>query len=167
MENVDHSSTSSENSITATLTPFTPPAISPLTHAHHFISLKLNTQNYLLWRTQLVLFLRGQKLLGFVDGSHPCSSLTLTVDDHSEPNPVALLCKEQDQLLLSLLMSSLSEFVIPLVVGLNTSHEVWCALEFAFASPSNTHILHLHMQMQRPQASDESAPLFFNVLKQV
>ncbi|GAV85483.1 UBN2_3 domain-containing protein [Cephalotus follicularis] len=102
MEKADHSSTYSENSIIATLTVFTPFPISPLTHAYHFISVELNTQNYLLWRTQLVPFLRGKKLLGFVDGSLPCPSPTLTVDYRSDPNQAASLWKEQDQLLLSL-----------------------------------------------------------------
>ncbi|GAV63610.1 UBN2 domain-containing protein, partial [Cephalotus follicularis] len=66
---------------------------------------------------------------------------------------------------LSLLMSLLSENVIPLVVGLYTSHAVWKTLETAFTSPSNTCVLHLHMQLQRPQESDESVSTFLQRLK--
>ncbi|GAV59269.1 UBN2_3 domain-containing protein, partial [Cephalotus follicularis] len=94
---------------------------SYLNHARHFLSLKLTTKNYLLWKTQLVQFLRGQKLLGFVDCSNPCPPLTITVDDHTNPqsNPVAIAWQDQDQLIRSLLISSLSESVIPIVVGLS------------------------------------------------
>ncbi|GAV67816.1 UBN2_3 domain-containing protein, partial [Cephalotus follicularis] len=103
------------------------PSSSSLSHAHHFLFIYLNDKNYLLWRTQLVPFLRGQKLLGFVDGSNPCPPLTILVDDHTnpEPNPAATLWQDQDQLLFSLLISSLIEFIIPTVVRLPTFHEVW------------------------------------------
>lgn len=54
-----------------------------LSSAHHFVSIKLTSRNYLLWRTQLVPFLRGQNLLGFVDGSLPCPLATLGEDASS------------------------------------------------------------------------------------
>ncbi|GAV76740.1 hypothetical protein CFOL_v3_20213, partial [Cephalotus follicularis] len=79
-------------------------------------------------------------------------------------NPATLLRKEHDQLPICLLISSLSESVIPIFVELNTCHEVWCDLESAFAFSSNTRILHLHMQMQRPQASDEFVTTFLAML---
>ncbi|GAV77188.1 UBN2_3 domain-containing protein, partial [Cephalotus follicularis] len=140
---------------------------SSLNHAHHFLSLKLTTKNYLLWKTQLVPFLCVQKLLGFVDGSNRCPPLTVSVHGHTDnqPNPATIAWQEQDQLLLSLLVSSLSESIIPIVVGLNTSHEVWTVLESAFVSPSNTRVLHLHMQMQRSQENDESVSTFLQLLK--
>ncbi|GAV61811.1 UBN2 domain-containing protein, partial [Cephalotus follicularis] len=54
---------------------------------------------------------------------------------------------------------------IPIVVGLPTSHEVWTALESAFASPSNTCILHLDMQMQRSQEETKSVSTYLQHLK--
>ncbi|GAV81028.1 UBN2 domain-containing protein, partial [Cephalotus follicularis] len=82
-----------------------------------------------------------------------------------EHNPAALSYKDQDQLLLSLLISSLSENVIPPFIGLNTFLEVWSALESAFASPSNTRVLHPHMKMQRPKEPDESVSIFLQRIK--
>nr|GMD62984.1 chromatin target of PRMT1 protein-like [Ipomoea batatas] len=46
-----------------------------LSSAHHFVSIKLTFRNYLFWRTQLIPLLRGQGLLGHVDGSLQCLSL--------------------------------------------------------------------------------------------
>lgn len=37
----------------------------------NLISIKLDSQNYLLWKSQSMLVLRAQGLIGFVDGSHP------------------------------------------------------------------------------------------------
>ncbi|GAV74981.1 UBN2_3 domain-containing protein, partial [Cephalotus follicularis] len=140
---------------------------SPLNHVRHFLSIKLSATNYLLWRTQLVPFLRGQKLLDYAYGTTPCPSPTITITGYDDPQPktAASHWKDQDQLLLSLLISSFSETVIPLVVGLNTSHEVWSTLDSVFASPSNTRILNLHMQLQRAQEPEKSATSFLQRLK--
>lgn len=137
------SSTSQSSAATQSTSPFS--SLTSLNHAHHFISIKLTTTNYLFWRTQLLPFLRGQNLHGFVDGSHPCpashvsvanttgeESLTLTI------NPNYALWIQQDQLILSLLIFSLSEETLPIVTGLNTLKAVWDALEAALSSPSNT-----------------------------
>uniref|UniRef100_A0A2N9H831 Retrotransposon Copia-like N-terminal domain-containing protein n=1 Tax=Fagus sylvatica TaxID=28930 RepID=A0A2N9H831_FAGSY len=43
----------------------------PLTHIHHLITLKLTRENYLLWKAQIIPYLKGQHLYGFLDGSRP------------------------------------------------------------------------------------------------
>ncbi|KAH0657480.1 hypothetical protein KY289_026228 [Solanum tuberosum] len=63
-------------------------------------------------------------------------------------NPAYLRWIKQDQLIImSLIISSLSEETIPIVIGLPTAKSIWDALEAAFSSPSNTRILNLHMQL--------------------
>ncbi|XP_019161413.1 PREDICTED: uncharacterized protein LOC109158051 [Ipomoea nil] len=81
--------------------------------------MKLTTRNYLFWRTQLLPFLRGQGLLGYIDGSLPCPpetiSVTLASDDAAAttsttaPNPAHTAWFQQDQSILSLLISSFSD----------------------------------------------------------
>nr|GMC82660.1 uncharacterized protein LOC109150755 [Ipomoea batatas] len=48
------------------------PAPNMLHQVHHYVSIKLTSTNFLFWKAQLILFLRGQNLYGFVDGTHPC-----------------------------------------------------------------------------------------------
>ncbi|XP_019170550.1 PREDICTED: uncharacterized protein LOC109166114 [Ipomoea nil] len=66
------STNSSERTVTTT-TAASPITTNPLSSAHHFVSIKLTARNFLFWWTQLVPFLRGQGLLGYVDGEHPLS----------------------------------------------------------------------------------------------
>lgn len=40
-----------------------PQTNTSLSSAHHFVSLKLSSRNYLFWRTQMVPFLSGQGLI--------------------------------------------------------------------------------------------------------
>lgn len=49
-----------------------------LSYAQHFISIKLTSKNYLFWRTQLLTFLRGQNLHGYIDGCTPCPASTIS-----------------------------------------------------------------------------------------
>ncbi len=52
---------------------------------HHLVTIKLTRENYLLWKAQIVPYLRGQHLFGFLDGSQPAPSpyLDLTSDGTS------------------------------------------------------------------------------------
>jgi hypothetical protein len=63
-------------------------------------------------------------------------------------NQSFLRWKQQDQLILSALLSSLSMDVLYLVVDYRTLHSVWCTLEQALASPSNSRIMQLHGSFQ-------------------
>jgi hypothetical protein len=38
---------------------------------HHVITIKLTKKNYLLWRAQLLPYLRSTNLMGYLDGSTP------------------------------------------------------------------------------------------------
>ncbi|GAV73897.1 UBN2_3 domain-containing protein [Cephalotus follicularis] len=125
------SSTSSDSS--------SPQAIiqPPVANIHHFLSIKLNASNYLIWRSQFLALLRGYDLLSYVDG---------TLDDGS-PKPAYILWHKQDQLLLSWLLSSLTESVHAQVVGLESSHAVWQYLSSAFSSQSQTRIMQLRLSL--------------------
>lgn len=61
-----------------------------LHQAHHYVSIKLTATNYLFWRAQLVPFLRGQNLYGFVDGSNACPPEFVTPANSATPvaNPL-------------------------------------------------------------------------------
>lgn len=45
--------------------------------ASHFITLELSIDNYLLYNAQILPFLKGQQLYGYIDGSIPKPSPTV------------------------------------------------------------------------------------------
>ena len=121
-------------------------AIVSLSHTHQVISLKLTNTNYLYWRMQMKPYLLGQGVFGFVDGSNSCpSSHTIAADGLSlQVSQSFLHWKQQDQLILSALFSSLSMEVLHLVVDCSTSCSLWHTLKQALASISNSRIMQLH-----------------------
>lgn len=117
-----------------------------LSTAHHFVSIKLTSCNFLFWRTQLVPFLQGQNLLGFVDGSVPCPSLVIRAASGTIANPCLVVWVQQDQAILSMIISSMYEEVMHLAIG--QTRGVWQSIEKALASSSRTCSLNLLSQLQ-------------------
>jgi hypothetical protein len=143
------------------------PAIIPLPNTQQVISLKLSNTNFLYWRMQMKPFLLGQGVFPFVDGSLPCPPSHVISVDTSLPtiNASYLSWKQQDHLLMSALLSSLSMEVLHLVVDCNTSHDIWTTLETALASPSISRIMELHGSFQELRQNDESVSTYLQKAK--
>ena len=101
-------------------------AIFPLSNTQQVISLRLSNTNFLYWRLQMKSFLLGQGVYSFVDGTSSCppSYLISTATSLPSVNPSFLLWKQQDNLIISALLSSLSIEVLHLVVDCKTSQEI-------------------------------------------
>jgi len=144
------------------------PAIVPLSNTHQVVSLKLMNTNYLYWRMQMKPYLFGQGVFHFVDGSVSCPPSHIfdsSVDSSSTTSPSFLRWKQQNQLILSALLSSLSVDVLHLVVDCSTSHCVWRTLETTLASPSNSRIMQLHGSFQDLRQGDSSVSIYMQQAK--
>ncbi|XP_019157306.1 PREDICTED: uncharacterized protein LOC109153873 [Ipomoea nil] len=153
------STNSFEHTLSAASTP-SPAAGNTLAGAHHYVTMKLTSKKFLFWRMQLLPFLRGQELTGFVDGSHPCPSEMITADSSTGSssttttsaalvqNPAYHAWVKQDQTIVSLLISSMSDEVLHLALGRNTSADIWASVSSALGSTSRTRCLNLLGQFQ-------------------
>lgn len=128
-----------------------PPALAFLVaNFHSLVTIKLDTgtDNYLLWKTQVVNATRANGFLQYIDGSVVCppkeimnSSNTLVTND------AYLKWKLIDNQLLSCLTSSLSASTLSLVMGLEHSSEVWSCLEQRFNSMSRSNLHDLKREL--------------------
>jgi hypothetical protein len=102
----------------------------------HMVTIKLSSTNFLLWRSQVVPLLQCQKLYGYVNGSTPMPSVATDPAAHN-------IWKQFDQLVMSLLLSSLTEEALSITIGFTTSRDVWNSLETTFSQKSKVRELHL------------------------
>ena len=141
---------SSSSNLTASSAHSASPPTS-LTVVHHLITIKLTRDNYLLWKAHIVPYLKGQHMFAFLNGSWPAPPQTLLTQLVATttlvPNPEFQAWHLQDQLILSALISSLSEKILAHVVKCSTSREVWLTLERMFTSHSHAHIMQIHYQL--------------------
>ncbi|XP_019188357.1 PREDICTED: uncharacterized protein LOC109182662 [Ipomoea nil] len=140
------------------------PTSGSLSSAHHFVLLKLTSRNYLFWRTQMLPFLEGQGLLEFIDGSTPflTASPALASTADSAPKVVSdlptwqLAWRRQDKVILSMLISSLSEETLRFTVGKGTSRQLWQVIEQTLGSFTRSRALLLLGELQGLRQGDSS-----------
>jgi hypothetical protein len=130
---------------------------------------KLTQNNYLVWHHQLQTFLQGHDLYGFVDGTnkppHPHTSTTIDGSLHISNDPETLRWFRQDQLILSMLMSTISEELLPQVLGCCTAQEIWTALSRTFSSTSRARTMTLHYEIATAKKGNSSITAYFQKLK--
>ncbi|KAG7573078.1 Integrase catalytic core [Arabidopsis suecica] len=135
------------------------------------VTLKLNENNYLLWKLQFEQFLSSQMLLGFVTGAAQRPPTTIQVrngDQTTEtPNPEYLKWLQKDQHVMAWLFGSLSETALKTVYGLRSSHEVWFSLSKKYNRVSATRKLDLQRKMQSTLKGDRTMSEYLTEMKTI
>ncbi|CAM8988176.1 unnamed protein product [Rhodiola kirilowii] len=145
------------------------PSTGPFTFGH-LITLKLAPDNYLFWRAQIVSLLKSHMLFGYVDGTLPCPSPTISVPNGDgspslEPNPAHSTWFQQDQAILSAIHSSSTIEVASMIMFAQTSHEAWSTLEGSYASQSSARSMQIRTQLGALKKLDLSITKYFNTAK--
>jgi hypothetical protein len=114
---------------------------------HHRVTAQLTRDNYLSWQWQMVTYLKGQNAYGFVTGTIQPPPQTIPNPNQSADSPATianpdfLTWLQQDQMVLSTIVSTISENLISQIMGYSTSSEVWNALERLYSSHSRARIM--------------------------
>jgi uncharacterized membrane protein YgcG len=160
-------SSSSSSSTTDAISPSQPQYTPLLTPSNH-LQIKLTKDNYLSWKTAIIPYINGNKILHYIDGTtaappqhipSPTSSTTLI------PNPAFTSWFEIDQLLLSILVSTISESLVPSLVGRSSSHDVWLTLEKMFSSQSRARVMQTRYHLATLKKGNMSIPDYFQKAK--
>ena len=163
-------SSASSSTISAPLNSSSP--TPGLINLHHVITIKLNSDNYLLWRAQLIPYLRGQHLIGYVDGTTPPPPQMISQTSESGetsllPNLAYAKWIQKDQIILSTIISSLSKSLMTHIIGLSTAHDVWLTLKRMFSSQSKARIMQIRYQLSTLKKGSFSVTEYFQKLKQL
>ncbi|KAL9459538.1 hypothetical protein AB3S75_002855 [Citrus x aurantiifolia] len=133
--------------------------------------IKLDQSNYLIWRSQVLASIRGNRFEKFINESTtpPFSHIAHRIEDElrSVENPEFATWRSQDQVLLGWLLSSMSEGIISLVFNLETSREVWKAIEVQFGSQSKSRLLYLRYMMNSTRKDDMKIIDYFIKMKSI
>ncbi|KAM2595265.1 hypothetical protein TB2_039842 [Malus domestica] len=96
-----------------------------LPNASHFLTIKLDRTNYLIWQAQMLPLLRSRNLVSFIDGTSPCPSAFLKDADGNltdAVNPVFDIWVQQDAIVLSWINSSVHPTILAALIGKTSSH---------------------------------------------
>uniref|UniRef100_A0A803Q712 Retrotransposon Copia-like N-terminal domain-containing protein n=1 Tax=Cannabis sativa TaxID=3483 RepID=A0A803Q712_CANSA len=119
----------------------TPNTFTPVVFSHK-VSVKLDENNFLLWRPQVLSAIRGHRLQHFISASHSPPRKFLNQEDEilNNVNPKFIDWEVQDQLLYSWLLSSMSDGILTRIVGAETSTQIWKTLEVYFVTQTSAKI---------------------------
>ncbi|CAA0815262.1 Unknown protein, partial [Striga hermonthica] len=109
---------------------------------------KLDQNNFLMWKQQALSAIKGYGLETFIKKEAESPSPIVTRDGSEETNPDFILWERQDQILASWILSSLTEGMLVLTVGLNSSKDIWLALENNFSAQSQAKVMQYKILMQ-------------------
>jgi hypothetical protein len=109
----------------------------------NFITLKLNPTNYPLWREQALALAESQELVDHLTDEEPSPTKYTTQDlatniEYSTPmlSNEYISWRKSDQLLRGWIIGTLLEEALSIVIGVETTYDVWEALKNAYAKDS-------------------------------
>jgi hypothetical protein len=132
----------------------------------------LTRENALVWKALVIPALRGARVLDLVEGKDEAPVEFLEEEDANKQkvsivNPAYETWIAHDQLLLRWLVNALSPDVLAHVVGLETSAEVWKALNDHVAAKSKTRIQQLRSALNDTRKNNLSADKYFAKMKSI
>nr|TKR66530.1 hypothetical protein D5086_0000310060 [Populus alba] len=99
------------------------------------ISIKLASNNYMLWKAQVIPILRGYGLLGYVTNDISCPELTIIgADSTLQSNLAATTWLCTDQLILGWINSSFLDNPLSQAINSESCHDAWIVLETLYGS---------------------------------
>lgn len=104
-------------------------AFFPSPNLAHQLPVKLTSSNFLLWKRQFLPMIKGCGLYYHIEGDELIPELLL---DNNQPNPAYISWVREDQLVLSWIVASVFEGILPQLVGAETARKAWTKLVTAF-----------------------------------
>ncbi|KAG5568347.1 hypothetical protein H5410_064636 [Solanum commersonii] len=120
------------------------PSSSP--NLAHQLHVKLTSSNYLLWKTQFMPMIFACGLNQHIDGTTQIPTQFLD-DTNTKSNPAYIVWLCEDQIVLSWIVASVSESILPQLVEATTAHAAWDKLVATYASGSRPYIRELKSQL--------------------
>ncbi|RVW67423.1 Retrovirus-related Pol polyprotein from transposon RE1 [Vitis vinifera] len=127
---------------------------------NHALPIKLDRNNYILWKTQMENVVYANGFEEYIDGTKPCPPQELHT---GELNPDFVQWRRFDRMVLNWLYSTLTPDIMGQIVGFQTSHDAWMALHKIFSASSKARILQLRLEFQTTKKGAD--PMLEYILK--
>ncbi|OVA06348.1 hypothetical protein BVC80_8883g17 [Macleaya cordata] len=145
------------------------PPVPHLNSLLQYVSVKLDTENFLVWKKQMIPLLKSQKLYPYIDPTVSILSphfLDPTTNEIS-PNPKYTNWEDVDQTLLTFLQVTFTPTVLAQTPTFSTSLELFQYLESSFASQITARTHQLQTQLQQIQRGSQTITEYLAKVKQI
>ena len=125
--------------------PYSTPNPASLQSLNHALPIKLDHNNYIIWKTQMENEFFANGFEEFIEGTKPCPSKELPM---GEINPEFVQWRRFNRMVLRWLYSTLTLDIMSQIIGHQTSHDAWMALQRIFSASSKARIMQLRLEFQ-------------------
>ncbi|CAL5428368.1 unnamed protein product [Camellia sinensis] len=133
-----------------------------------FITVKLDSTNFIIWRSQFQNILRATKLLDFTNGSVPCPPLMIkNSSDEEILNPDREKWNVIDAHLLSCTTTTLAPAIFTSVLHFQLSEEVWDTLCKRFTLLFRSHIHQMKNRLNNLTKESKSNEDYLSQIKEL
>lgn len=109
---------------------------------------KLEEDNFLSWKFQVLITLRGHGLHKFIEEDREIPPKILSTEEaHSSVNPAYEIWVRQDNLITTWFLSSMSKFLMSELLDCKTSYDIWVYLIARFSSKNVARALELKSKL--------------------
>ncbi|XP_016711535.1 uncharacterized protein [Gossypium hirsutum] len=127
---------------------------------------KLDTDLFIQWQQQIRLILRGYGLLGFIDGTFTAPPrFVQSFDGALVTNPSASIFDQQDNLLTSWLLSTISSSFLSSFTDVQTAGDVWIMANNLFAADTTAKQSQLRHELHSLRKGNLSIQLYVDKIK--
>ncbi|OVA07312.1 hypothetical protein BVC80_1603g22 [Macleaya cordata] len=144
--------------ITSSSTSASAPAVPPSSCSPPYVSVKLDAENFLVWKKQILPLLRSQKLFQYIDPfvSPPSQHSLDPATNVIVPNPSYTHWEDVDQTLITFLQATFVPSLLAQTPTFSTSLELYQYLESSFASQVTARTHNLQTQLQQIQRGTQT-----------
>ena len=124
---------------------------------------KLDNSNYIVWKHQITLVLKTYSLYELLEEPqlNPEKFLKDLFGSYTAiVNPDFLNWKSKEKAFLTFIISTLSPFVLALIVGCASAVEVWKVLENRFSSVSKSQIMNLKSELHNLKKGSDMVDVY-------
>ncbi|KAF7803687.1 putative clathrin assembly protein [Senna tora] len=136
---------------------------------NHHITAKLDDKNFLVWKQQVLASIRGHRLTDFIAGAE---AIPKKFEKESDAVAGTLSEKyiawiEQDQLLLSWLLSTMSDSMQTLLVGIDHSYLLWDKVAEYFATHTLAKVHQYRAELRTVKKGSKTVTEFLLKIKSI
>lgn len=133
---------------------------------------KLSSDNFLLWKGQIVPIARGFGVMGHLDGSTAKPPEFVETKDEADkivktPNADYEKWYLQDQQVIAWINSTLSPEILAQVIDVPSANLLWSMLNESYAQQSEVRLLHLRTELQNTKRDGKPVDDYLNRMKKI
>ncbi|KAI3925570.1 hypothetical protein MKW98_001424 [Papaver atlanticum] len=147
---------------------FPSPTTLSLNHLLSFVSTKLDSEKFLVWKKKIDPLLLSQDLYKYVDPDVPIPSRTIASENNTQvPNPSYIEWQSMDNLLISFLQATFTAPTLSQTPSFPTSRTLYSHLGSSFASQVNARTHQLTIQLQTIQRGSQTINEYISQIKSI